>query len=110
MDEPLSDVVNDIGGAHEPEFTSVAVCVGADLDGNPITLLDRLCLNRPAVEKVIDDMSMCEQQLIISQNDAELWRGRHDHLYDMATASGITNIVLFAGLVVLAIVQASRNK
>lgn len=59
--EPMSDSINDIGGAHEPEFSAVAICIGSDFEGNPITLVDRLCLNRPAVEKVVGDMQICEQ-------------------------------------------------
>jgi hypothetical protein len=71
MDEPLSDVVNDVGGAGEPGFVHVAICTGSDIDAQPITLVDRMCINRPGIDMLVADMNMCEQQLKLVEGHSE---------------------------------------
>lgn len=61
--EPKSDAVNDLDGPYEPSFVPVAICIGTDLQGEPVTLVDRLCVNRPGVEKMRDDMLLCQQEM-----------------------------------------------
>ena len=113
MDEPLSDVVNDIGGAHEPEFDAIALCIGTDLDGNPVTLVDRLCLNRPAVEKVIGDMSICQQEAQVFRNEAGAqWKlaldaKRESEMYQFAA---LTELFLIIILCVLCMARVASKK
>lgn len=57
-----SDSVNDVAGSGEPSFVHIAICTGTDLDGAGVTLVDRLCLNDPAVHLIADDMNVCVQQ------------------------------------------------
>lgn len=57
-----SDVVNDIDGARDPSFVHVAICTGSSIDSEPVTLVDRLCLNGPAVEVINDNYSICIQE------------------------------------------------
>jgi hypothetical protein len=74
MSDPLSDSVNDVGGARDPEFTPIAICTGTDMDGRPVTILDRLCLNRPAVETVVGDMKICQQEAKMFRAEAAVER------------------------------------
>lgn len=84
-DEPLSDAVNDVGGtAGEPSYVSVAICIGANMDAQPVTLVDRLCLNRPAVQQIADNQAICIQQEVAFDREVErltiqLDDSRHDN-------------------------------
>lgn len=64
MPDAASDSVNDISGSGEPSFVHVAICTGTAMDGSGVTLVDRLCLNDPAVRLIDGDMSICQQQQV----------------------------------------------
>lgn len=68
---PVADSVNDIGDPSEPSYTAVAVCTGTDLDGNPVTLTDRLCMNREGVAIVIGEVNSVKQQLQKCETELE---------------------------------------
>lgn len=57
-----ADTVSDVAGSGEPSFVHVAICTGTDMDGGSVTMVNRLCLNGPAVDLIDGDMSICEQQ------------------------------------------------
>lgn len=73
MSEPLSDVVNDISDdSGEPSYVGVAICTGSDLNAQPITLVDRLCINRAGVIQISDDMKICEQNAAAFRRDVAI--------------------------------------
>lgn len=48
---------NDLdGGSLSPSYVHVAACVGSDVDGESVTIIDRLCLNNAAAVEVSNDL------------------------------------------------------
>lgn len=55
--------INDLdGGADQPSYAHIAVCVGSDVDGDPVTIVDRLCLNNAAARSVGDGLEYAYEQ------------------------------------------------
>lgn len=98
-----ADAVNDVKPSGEPSYDNVALCVGTDFQGHPITLVNRLCLNRPAAEQMADDFRICVQQQRAAERDSSLCSIQLDNqterveFYQMASAiAGIGLMLLLA--------------
>lgn len=98
--EAKSDVVNDLDGAHEPSFVGVAICIGTDLEGDPVTLLDRLCINRPGVEKITGDMEICQQDARLSAREAAVCSNNRDL---QEARVGFISVVSFIELIAIGV-------
>lgn len=72
MGQPFHDAVNDVAPNGEPSYTEVAICTGTDMDNHPITLVNRFCMNKPALEILQGEMDACQQQLRSYRNISEI--------------------------------------
>lgn len=72
MGKPFHDAVNDVEPTGEPSYTEVAICTGTDMDNHPITLVNRFCMNKPALEILKGEMDACQQQLRSYRNISEI--------------------------------------
>lgn len=97
-----SDEVNDLDGPHDPSFVSVAICIGTDLDSKPVTLVDRLCINRPGVELIAGDMSICQQELKAFRSEATEMQHRLEAESARSTVAG-------AALLIVCVFAAARS-
>lgn len=104
-----SDSVNDLDGPHAPSFVGVAICIGTDLQGEPVTLIDRLCINRPGVEKINDDYAICQQEMKAFRSEAAVLQDRLDLSEARATVCGAALLILTVILGVAAILRLGRK-
>lgn len=95
----------DFGGETKPNAVHVAVCVGTDTDKRSIKLVDRLCLNDPAVREIRGVIAslMVERQGLINQiNDT------NQLLYnEKLRTSGFSPTVLVVAVVLSAAVTGT---
>lgn len=48
--------IDDKVSSGEPSFAHISICVGSNDDGQPVLLLDRLCLNHEAAQVIQDEI------------------------------------------------------
>ena len=85
----------------------VSICTGNDHDGGQVKVTDSLCLNRPAVELLSDNMSICvQQQTQYSQtiDDMSYKLQAENHAFRLAIAGDM----ILGAIVLLCIWAISR--
>lgn len=94
----------------EPSYVGVAICVGSDLQGQPVTLLDRLCVNRAAAQQLRDNVDICVQQEKAFGRDVETLTIQRDNARDVAKeATWVYGFATLLLLVIGAIIIWRRN-
>lgn len=104
-----SDSVNDLDGPHAPSFVGVAICIGTDLQGEPVTLIDRLCINRPGVEKINDDYAICQQEMKAFRAEAAYLQDQLVMESDKSTAAGVGFLIVMIVLGISAVLRLGRK-